>query len=335
MEMNRFARSLKRLLRGFVLPGDSFGPRGFLPRQPGALSFKINKRKKAVVFGGVASFALVGSLVSGSLFAVATDDGSTSTVDNSISFNLGVTGQYASGPTNNFPNVTTNATWETWLFPTTTSAAQLFMDKEFAFVFSINNGIYHWAFGSGTTWGSFVSTGTSASLNQWQHVAYVKSGSNMLFYLNGQLAYSAPLASTTLGTNNNPFRLGDRLSSNSMFNGRMDEVRVWNVARSQADIARDMHLKIDPTSQTGLLGYWDFNEPSGNTVYNRVSGAPNLTLTGSPPRLDVKQVSSAAGGDTVITFPRTYLPGVGGWTVPSGAADVRALVVAEIGRAHV
>jgi hypothetical protein len=108
----------------------------------------------------------------------------------------------------------------------------------------------------------------------------------------------------------------------------MDEVRVWSAARSQTDIARDMHLKIDPTAQAGLLGYWDFNEPSGTIVYNRVSGAPTLTLTGSPPRLDVKQVTSVSGGDTVITFPRSYLPGVGGWTAPSGISNLRALVVA-------
>jgi hypothetical protein len=52
------------------------------------------------------------------------------------------------------------------------------------------------------------------------------------------------------------------------FNGMIDEVRIWNLARSQSDIQMNMNREIS-SEEEGLLNYWRFNEGSGTTIYDR------------------------------------------------------------------
>ena len=52
---------------------------------------------------------------------------------------------------------------------------------------------------------------------------------------------------------------------NQGFDGSMDEVRVWASARTETQIQDNMCKKLQGT-QTGLRGYWRFDEPYGLTV---------------------------------------------------------------------
>jgi hypothetical protein len=52
------------------------------------------------------------------------------------------------------------------------------------------------------------------------------------------------------------------------FNGQIDEVRIWNIAKPQAEILAGYNRHISPTSN-GLVGYWNFNIASGTTVQDR------------------------------------------------------------------
>jgi hypothetical protein len=45
------------------------------------------------------------------------------------------------------------------------------------------------------------------------------------------------------------------------FYGVMDEVRLWKVVRSQADILRSMRWSTGLENDPGLVAYWKFNEP--------------------------------------------------------------------------
>ena len=73
---------------------------------------------------------------------------------------------------------------------------------------------------------------------------------------------------TTTGTNT------------GFFNGALDEVRVWNVARSAAQIAasRD-HTLI---SGAGLIARYGLDEGTGTSASSSVAGAPSGTLTNGP-----------------------------------------------------
>jgi hypothetical protein len=63
----------------------------------------------------------------------------------------------------------------------------------------------------------------------------------------------------------------------------MDEVRIWNVARSQADIQQTMFQEVNPTDPaiTSLIGYWKLNEASGPTAASSTRSIPG-TLMNTP-----------------------------------------------------
>jgi hypothetical protein len=53
--------------------------------------------------------------------------------------------------------------------------------------------------------------------------------------------------------------------SESSFHGVIDEVRIWSVTRSRAEIQADMNRKLDG-SEPGLVGYWRLDEGGGQVV---------------------------------------------------------------------
>ncbi len=63
-----------------------------------------------------------------------------------------------------------------------------------------------------------------------------------------------------------PLRIGGLPPySDTFFGGQIDEVRIWNVARSQDEIRAAMYRRFQ-CEQEGLVGYWHFDEASGDGV---------------------------------------------------------------------
>lgn len=116
-------------------------------------------------------------------------------------------------------------------------------------------------------------------LNKTYHVAMVYDGSSLKFYRNGFLM-SQINASGILKQNNWKTRIGwyEPQMFNTNLIGYINEVRIWNVARTQAQLRSYMNASLpNPTSQTGLLAYYTFDNllnKQGNSNYN-------LTLLGS------------------------------------------------------
>ena len=116
------------------------------------------------------------------------------------------------------------------------------------------------------------STSGTVPLNQWTHVAATMDGTprTVKLYINGVLAGTHTMDDyfgygsgwpATAYPNNNPLIIG---GNDNYFEGNIDEVRVWNVVRSQTQIQNNMNQELSsPGSQTGLVGYWSFNETSG------------------------------------------------------------------------
>lgn len=108
--------------------------------------------------------------------------------------------------------------------------------------------------------------------NTWYHVAGTYDGSFIRYYVNGCLIIEQP-ATGTIVTNNFLTAIGNQSGcSCEQFNGEIDELRIWNVARPQADIAANMFNLSNPTTQTGLLAYYKFDgnltNAQGNATYN-------------------------------------------------------------------
>ena len=81
-------------------------------------------------------------------------------------------------------------------------------------------------------------TTTSIALNTWTHVAVVHSGGNQLVYLNGVLKVTDALGAGTVGGTGIIFMGYD--NSSTSFSGYLDDVRIYDAARSPAQIQADM-----------------------------------------------------------------------------------------------
>jgi predicted outer membrane repeat protein len=100
------------------------------------------------------------------------------------------------------------------------------------------------------------------SAGQWYHIAAVNNNGTRTLYVNGEIT---ALSGTpgTIQANDNPLRIGvDFLASARYFNGEIDEVRIWNVARTEAQIREFMYQAVTG-DKSGLVGYWQLNEESG------------------------------------------------------------------------
>lgn len=112
-------------------------------------------------------------------------------------------------------------------------------------------------------------------LNKTYHVAMVYDGATLKFYRNGLLlSYVACTGNivnndliTTIGQ-----IAGGMNPSNNQFLGYINEVRIWDVARTQAEISSYMNTSLpSPSTQTGLKAYYSFTDAlnkQGNTAWD-------------------------------------------------------------------
>jgi hypothetical protein len=80
---------------------------------------------------------------------------------------------------------------------------------------------------------------------------------------------------------------------------------------------------------SGLQAYYDFNEGSGTTIYNRVIGttpSTDLMTVGSPSFTSVIETSTV-GPYSVVKFPRTVLNSGGGWKFTGETRTASVLVL--------
>ncbi|PKN72704.1 MAG: hypothetical protein CVU50_06090 [Candidatus Cloacimonetes bacterium HGW-Cloacimonetes-3] len=175
--------------------------------------------------------------------------------------------------------VTTTYTAEAWIRPTQLTggnADQLQYGYSVFASSTVVGGYPLWVTAKGTElniWSytssapvAHTTSGAGLTINNWYHIAVtaVKGGTTTV-YVNG--AVKLTYANENYGTWNNVFTIGVLRSSrtNSLipFHGLIDEVRIWNVVRTQADIQADMYREI-ATVPASLKGYWQLNETVGN-----------------------------------------------------------------------
>ena len=77
----------------------------------------------------------------------------------------------------------------------------------------------------------------------------------MVLYVDGQQVASESLALPMDISNTAPILLGKRHNDLAYFNGMLDEVRLWSVARSPEQIA-EFRNKAMAGNEPGLVGYW-------------------------------------------------------------------------------
>ncbi|MBK8852469.1 MAG: HYR domain-containing protein [Saprospiraceae bacterium] len=128
---------------------------------------------------------------------------------------------------------------------------------------------------------------TALTTGQWHHIAVVLADASNTgsLYINGQLMVqntSITLTPASLGSLANNW-IGRSQYADPYFNGKIDEVRIWNTTRTQAQIQANMNNEF-ASMPSGLIAYYKFNNGisccsnAGLTTLANESGSNNGTL---------------------------------------------------------
>ncbi len=138
-----------------------------------------------------------------------------------------------------------------------------------------------------------VATFSIAQPLAWNHVALVQEGTTLRLYVNGASGSSVTLSDTFSSPNLNPIVFG---GTSNPYLGQIDDIRIFNTARTQAEIMSD--LASPATSYTtNFVAYYKLDE---------VSGASAADATGR----------NGAGTAANVTWSPGRSPGV--WDIASG-----------------
>ncbi len=203
--------------------------------------------------------------------------------DNKVLNFVKTSSQYVVVPHNSSLNLSTTFTMEAWV--NYSGLNSTIVDKgNYNFLWQLS------ANGNANKMGYFErSTGWKYSTalvpeNTWTHVAITLQNGTLTFYINGVPSGTAAVVSAF--QDNQPMNIGRQQPTACVcnhFNGSMDELRLWNVAKSQAEIQASMNIGVAANS-AGLVAYYKFNDASGNTVYDATSNNNNGFTVNNPTR---------------------------------------------------
>lgn len=205
-----------------------------------------------------------------------------------------------------------NRTFEAWIkiSPTAHTSNMAIMDYGVNLAGSRNtfliDGSRSVRFISGGTNSNLPSSTTTLQTGQWTHVAFVLNNGTGYTYVNGVQASTGNLSNVNTPAGNANITIGERVAGGIIpFEGWIDEVRVWNVARTAAEISANMNIELC-SFPTSLVAYYQFNQGQAlgnNSSLTNVIGAlgdtaiaQNFAMTGTISNWD----SGAAIGPTPI-----------------------------------
>jgi len=139
----------------------------------------------------------------------------------------------------------------------------------------------------GTIGGGDTANGSFPDDGEYHHFAATvdRTADELRLYVNGVEDVSSPFdISAVTGSieNSSPLNVladGDGLNQ---YGGAIDELRIWNDVRSEAEILANYQKEIDPAS-AGLVGYWKMNgsvSASVTTVQDETTNNNDLDDTG-------------------------------------------------------
>lgn len=101
----------------------------------------------------------------------------------------------------------------------------------------------------------------------WYHLAATYNRDTMRLYVNGTEVAKKENNNVIQNKGSREFFIGRDYSGKRHFEGTIDEVRVWSVARTGKQIRNHMIRELSG-NEAGLVGYWKFNTGNGFTAYD-------------------------------------------------------------------
>ena len=159
--------------------------------------------------------------------------------------------------------LTNGETLEAWVYPVSippvncTGTNCQFMDvvmkdsDRYYMLASSNNGQKPEVGGIFATGKHIIYAPSPLATNTWTHLAVTYDSTMLRLYVNGALVSSAP-ETALITTSTSPLFIGGDQTMGQYFNGRIDEVRVYNRGLSAAEIQADMNTPIATPTRAPL-----------------------------------------------------------------------------------
>ena len=141
----------------------------------------------------------------------------------------------------------------------------------------------------------------------WHHIAVVQSNLHLKIFVDGVEAANTPNSNYT-GVTSAPLRIGEFLGhpgASLGLRGALDEMRIWNEARTEEEIVSNMHSEMTG-NEHNLVAYWRFDQKNGNFVLNESKNAHHAKIHGNS-----TLVESSAPVGFIPPNPQTGLRGYG------------------------
>lgn len=238
------------------------------------------------------------------------------------SLSLNGTSDYVSIPTYSY---TTNATISVWVKGSYTNGNQIIVGSPNSIALGLYNSGSDKALIGSSISGKAVGISNNFINDSWNHLTVVFDNSgNATYYCNGQLLSNS-------GTNSWTWSSGayiGRRDSGSYFKGQIDQLKIYNYARTPAQVAYDYN-------RGGPVGWWKMDECQGSTIYDWSGNGNNGTLTigsnGTQNSIGTCQIGTSAAWtngatgkfNSSLNFDGTddYITMNTATNIPSGNAD--------------
>jgi len=169
-----------------------------------------------------------------------------------------------------------------------------------------NNRIYFDGGNAGSSYDRIDKSVTEQEMRGWNHWAFVKDANagNMKIYRNGELWHEGTGKTHVFPAMDRLF-LGRREGGNR-WNGQLDELRLWNTAKTQEQIREYIHLTAKGNEQ-GLVAYFQFNESIGevkdyiSSLSGTLHNGATRTIATEPVGCGFSNTQNAPSGSTVFT----------------------------------
>ena len=195
-----------------------------------------------------------------------------------ISLNFAGDDDWVTGTNNSLPQGNAPRTIETWIkYSTLKNDMSIFNYGTFSynqkFTLHLYNGVY--IIGEGND----LATGYNFNDGAWHHLAVTHDGSTTIVYVDGVIRGSR---NTTYNTTGFDYQMGVSLRNGNWdfrYEGNIDELRVWNVARTQQEIID--HMNVSMNSAPGLIACYHLNDGVPNADNTSVTTVADASGNGN------------------------------------------------------